>query len=73
MAPHVFPWSEAARRSGLRRVAVYPVRPDGYIGSADPGAGPAKLERHLDSRAIRPLNTPGSWAAPARGGPANEP
>ena len=28
---HVFPWSVAARRTGLRRNAVYLVRPDGYV------------------------------------------
>jgi hypothetical protein len=58
LALHVFPWSPAARRSGLRRGAVYLVRPDGYVGLADPEASPAKLGRYLDSRGIRPLNTP---------------
>jgi 2-polyprenyl-6-methoxyphenol hydroxylase-like FAD-dependent oxidoreductase len=33
---HVFPWSVAVRRSGLRRNAVYLVRPDGYVALADP-------------------------------------
>jgi 2-polyprenyl-6-methoxyphenol hydroxylase-like FAD-dependent oxidoreductase len=49
---HVFPWSVAVRRSGLRRNAVYLVRPDGYVAlaSAD-GSAPAVLsylkERNL--------------------------
>jgi 2-polyprenyl-6-methoxyphenol hydroxylase-like FAD-dependent oxidoreductase len=32
---HVFPWSAAVRRSGLRRNAIYLVRPDGYVALAD--------------------------------------
>ena len=73
LALHVFPWSSAARRSGLRRGAVYLVRPDGHVGLADPGADPSALERYLDSRGIRPLNTPGPRPAPARGRLADEP
>ena len=73
LALHVFPWPAAARRPGLKRGAVYLVRPDGYVGLADPDASPAKLERYLDSRGIRPLNTPGSRAASTRGRPADGP
>jgi len=62
----VFPWSLAARRSGLRRGAVYLVRPDGYVGLADADAGPAKLERYLDSRGLRPLRGPDLPAILAR-------
>ena len=72
LALHAFPWSPAARRSGLRRGAVYLVRPDGYVGFAAPGADPAKLVRYLDDRGIRPLNAPGSWAASASGRLASE-
>jgi hypothetical protein len=57
LALHVFPWWSAARRSGLRRRAVYLVRPDGYVGFADTDASPPNLERYLDGRRIRPLNT----------------
>jgi hypothetical protein len=49
------------------------VRPDGHVGLADPGADPSALERYLDSRGIRPLNTPGPRPAPARGRLADEP
>jgi len=36
---------------------MYLVRPDGYVGLADPEAGPTKLERYLDDRGLRPLTT----------------
>ena len=44
---HVFPWSAEARRIGLQRGAVYLVRPDGYVGLADPDASETKLEDYL--------------------------
>ena len=44
-------------RAGLKRDAVYLVRPDGYIGLADPEASPARLEGYLDSRGMRPLQS----------------
>ena len=34
---HVFPWTPDAEQAGLRRNAVYLVRPDGYIGLVDAG------------------------------------
>ncbi len=70
LALHVFPWTPAARRSGLRRGAVYLVRPDGYVGLADPDASPANLERYLDSRGMRPLDPD---AIPTRGRLIEEP
>jgi 2-polyprenyl-6-methoxyphenol hydroxylase-like FAD-dependent oxidoreductase len=73
LALHVFPWSSTARRSGLRRGAVYLVRPDGYVGLADPDAGPAKLERYLDSRGLRPLRGPELPAILARDHPSTAP
>jgi len=33
---HVFPYSAATRRAGLRRNAAYLLRPDGYVGLAEP-------------------------------------
>ena len=54
----VFPWTTAARRAGLRRGAAYLVRPDGYVGLADPEASPARLESYLDRRGIRPAASP---------------
>jgi 2-polyprenyl-6-methoxyphenol hydroxylase-like FAD-dependent oxidoreductase len=53
---HVFPWSVAVGHSGLRRNAVYLVRPDGYVALAD-GEGSAQAvlsylkERKLSSLA----------------------
>ncbi len=37
----------------MERNALYLVRPDGYIGWADPEASAAKLEWYLDSQGIR--------------------
>jgi len=50
-----FPWQSAMAQAGLKRDALYLVRPDGYIGLADPDADPGTLERYLDSRSVRPL------------------
>jgi hypothetical protein len=54
---HVFPWSPEAARTGLRRNAVYLVRPDGYVGLAveegDFGAVASYLDRHA-IRSVRP-------------------
>jgi hypothetical protein len=43
---HVFPWRPEMRRSGLRRGALYLVRPDGYVALADPRAEPARLREY---------------------------
>src|SRR5215210_4674037 len=61
LALHVFSWGPMMAQAGLKRGAVYLVRPDGHIGLADAEASPVKLERYLDSRGIRPR------AAPAEG------
>jgi 2-polyprenyl-6-methoxyphenol hydroxylase-like FAD-dependent oxidoreductase len=53
LALHTFPWQSATSRAGLERDAVYLVRPDGYIGLADPEASPAMLEHYLDTRRLR--------------------
>ena len=42
LALHVFPWRSATRRTGLRRDALYLVRPDGYVALADPEARQAR-------------------------------
>jgi hypothetical protein len=34
LALHVFPWRRQMTRSGLRRSALYLVRPDGYVAVA---------------------------------------
>ena len=50
---HVFPWQPGMRRAGLRRNAVYLVRPDGYVALADPDASASRLETYLDVRGLR--------------------
>jgi 2-polyprenyl-6-methoxyphenol hydroxylase-like FAD-dependent oxidoreductase len=49
---HVLPWREECRRAGLLRDAVYLVRPDGYIGLADPQARIEVLASYLDARRL---------------------
>jgi 2-polyprenyl-6-methoxyphenol hydroxylase-like FAD-dependent oxidoreductase len=73
LALHAFPWSPAARRSGLRRGAMYLVRPDGYVGLADTDANPVKLEGYLDSRGLRPLWGPELPAILVRDHPSTVP
>ncbi|HXX67851.1 MAG TPA: FAD-dependent oxidoreductase [Polyangiaceae bacterium] len=51
---HRFAWEPAAERAGLARNAAYLVRPDGYVGLADPAASPETLERY-----VRGLREPG--------------
>jgi 2-polyprenyl-6-methoxyphenol hydroxylase-like FAD-dependent oxidoreductase len=43
---HVFPWQRVMRRAGLRRGAVYLVRPDGYVALADPHASVERLRQY---------------------------
>ncbi len=52
MALRVFPWREAAARAGLRRNAVYLVRPDGYVGLVDVSGNCAGIASYLDVRGI---------------------
>ena len=49
---HVFRWRPEMGRTGLRRDAVYLVRPDGYVALADPQASVETLTRYLDARGI---------------------
>ncbi len=53
---HVFPWGPAAGRTGLRRNAVYLVRPDGYVGLADDGASAGVISAYLKARQISLLS-----------------
>ena len=54
MALHSFAASAAATRAGLATDAVYLVRPDGYVGLADPTADPDRLRRYVERLGIAP-------------------
>jgi hypothetical protein len=49
---HVFPWRPEVRRTGLRRNAVYLVRPDGYVALADPAGSATAITSYLDAREL---------------------
>ena len=49
---HVFPWRPAMGRAGLRRDAVYLVRPDGHVALADPAASAQTIKSYLDARKL---------------------
>ena len=51
---HVFPWRPEMERAGLRRNAVYLVRPDGYVALADPEGIAAAVTSYLDAHQITP-------------------
>jgi hypothetical protein len=52
---HVFEWRPAIRKAGLKKNAVYLIRPDGYVGLADPVGDPMRLARYLDERGLLPV------------------
>jgi hypothetical protein len=47
MPLHLFAWRPEMRRAGLRRGALYLVRPDGYVALAAPHADPERLRGYL--------------------------
>jgi 2-polyprenyl-6-methoxyphenol hydroxylase-like FAD-dependent oxidoreductase len=49
---HVFPWRRETGRAGLRRNAVYLVRPDGYVALADGEGSATVLTSYLDARKL---------------------
>ncbi len=49
----VFPWGASAESAGLAHNASYLVRPDGYVGLADPNASAQSLETYLDAQGLR--------------------
>ena len=51
---HVFPWHQEMSRAGLRRNAVYLVRPDGHVALADPGDQASTITSYLDARDLAP-------------------
>jgi 2-polyprenyl-6-methoxyphenol hydroxylase-like FAD-dependent oxidoreductase len=44
---HAFAWQTSMRHAGLQNGALYLIRPDGYIGLADPSADSELLRRYL--------------------------
>jgi 2-polyprenyl-6-methoxyphenol hydroxylase-like FAD-dependent oxidoreductase len=51
---HVFPWRPETGRTGLRRNAVYLVRPDGYVALADAKGSATAVTSYLDARKLTP-------------------
>jgi hypothetical protein len=51
---HRFGWTPEAEEAGLRRDALYLLRPDGYVALADSGASGTNLERYLENRGLTP-------------------
>jgi 2-polyprenyl-6-methoxyphenol hydroxylase-like FAD-dependent oxidoreductase len=48
----VFPWRRAAQDAGLKRDALYIVRPDGYVAFAAPDGDARRLKQYLDARGL---------------------
>ena len=49
---YIFAWRTEMDRAGLRRNAVYLVRPDGYVALASPEVDTAALASYLDTRRL---------------------
>jgi len=49
---HVFPWRPEMGRAGLRRNAVYLLRPDGYVALANPEGSATAVGAYLDARKL---------------------
>jgi 2-polyprenyl-6-methoxyphenol hydroxylase-like FAD-dependent oxidoreductase len=45
---HIFPWTPRMRSSGLKHNAAYLIRPDGYIGVADPDGNASTIDAYLN-------------------------
>jgi 2-polyprenyl-6-methoxyphenol hydroxylase-like FAD-dependent oxidoreductase len=51
---HQFEWTEKMEKAGLKRGAIYLVRPDGYVALADDDPDTPKLQEYLTKFLIRP-------------------
>jgi hypothetical protein len=51
---HAFDWRSQMADAGFARDAAYVVRPDGYVGLADPRTDGPTLAAYLDARGLRP-------------------
>ena len=49
---HLFGWRDEHERAGLRKDALYLLRPDSYVALADPSGSPLALERYGAEREI---------------------
>jgi 2-polyprenyl-6-methoxyphenol hydroxylase-like FAD-dependent oxidoreductase len=49
---HVFAWRPEMSHAGLRRNAVYLLRPDGYLAVVDPAGSAASITAYLESRKL---------------------
>jgi 2-polyprenyl-6-methoxyphenol hydroxylase-like FAD-dependent oxidoreductase len=67
MSLHVFPWRAEMAQAGLRRNAVYIVRPDGYVALADAEGNATAIGSYLDARNLTSVKTPASAAGMVRG------
>ena len=54
LALRVFPWRPEMGETGLRRNALYLVRPDGYVALADREGRATAVAAYLDARAVKP-------------------
>jgi hypothetical protein len=48
----VFPWRSEMGRTGIKRNAIYLVRPDGYVALADQEGQATAISSYLDVRRI---------------------
>jgi 2-polyprenyl-6-methoxyphenol hydroxylase-like FAD-dependent oxidoreductase len=60
---HVFPWSESAKNAGLKRDALYVVRPDGYVALASSEQSVTKLRTFIEQFQLR-FQNPSIFAQP---------
>jgi FAD binding domain len=47
---HVFPWRQQIARTGLKRSAVYVIRPDGYVALANAEGSAAAVSSYFETR-----------------------
>jgi hypothetical protein len=57
---HVYDWRAEHAAAGLKRDALYLLRPDSYVALADASGSPAALERYAAARGMRLGTTPSS-------------
>jgi 2-polyprenyl-6-methoxyphenol hydroxylase-like FAD-dependent oxidoreductase len=50
---HRFAWQPGMRRAGLKKAALYLIRPDGYVALADPVADPERLRHYFTEHGVR--------------------